>query len=87
MVQRECDPRQTAENLRVIDPPSKVKMEGGMTYAEAKEIALLRLELRACVAAGNRSGAAVALARLASFAANDAELAAETRRWQTKLAA
>jgi hypothetical protein len=66
---------------------SKVKMEGSMTYAEAKEIALLRLELRACVAAGDREAAAHALRRLIGLAANDGELAAETRRWQTKLAA
>jgi hypothetical protein len=65
----------------------KVKLEGVMTYAEAKEIALLRLELRACVAAGNRAAAAVALARLAGLAANDRELAAEMSRWQTKLVA
>lgn len=58
-----------------------------MTYAEAKEIALLRLELRACVEAGDRAGAVAALGRMSSLAANDRELAAETRRWQTKLAA
>jgi hypothetical protein len=58
-----------------------------MTYAQAKEIALLRLELRACVAAGDRAGAATALGRMINLAANDGELAAETRRWQSKLAA
>jgi hypothetical protein len=71
-------------------PPAaarKVKLEGVMTYAEAKEIALLRLELRACVAAGDRAAAAAALARLVGLAANDHELAAEMSRWQTKLAA
>ena len=58
-----------------------------MSYAEAKEIALLRLELRACWAANDRAGAACALQRLVTIAANDRELVAETRRWQTKLAA
>ncbi len=58
-----------------------------MTYAEAKEIALLRLQLRACWAANDRTGAATALERLVAIAANDRELAAETRRWQSKLAA
>nr|HEX4318863.1 hypothetical protein [Kofleriaceae bacterium] len=69
--------------------PIKVKLGGRMTYAEAKEIALLRLELRACVEAGDRPGALAALARLHHFAAaaNDRELAAEARRWQTKLVA
>ena len=58
-----------------------------MSYAEAKEIALLRLELRTCWDADDRAGAARALQRLVTIAANDRELVAETRRWETKLAA
>lgn len=58
-----------------------------MSYAEAKEIALLRLELRACWEAGDREGAAKALSRLVELASNERELCAETRRWSAKLAA
>lgn len=58
-----------------------------MSYAEAKEIALLRLELRACWVAGDRDGAAKALSRLVELALHDHELSAETRRWSAKLAA
>jgi hypothetical protein len=57
-----------------------------MSYAEAKAIALLRIELRACWNEGDRVGARLALDRLARAAGNDNELAAETRRWATKLA-
>ncbi len=57
-----------------------------MSYAEAKEIALLRLELRACWERSDRAGAAAALARLAHRVGNDNELAAEIRRWTIKLA-
>ncbi len=52
-----------------------------MSYAEAKEIALLRFELRACWERGDRSAASVALGRLRARAGNDNELAAEVRRW------
>jgi hypothetical protein len=58
-----------------------------MSYAEAKEIALLRLELRASWNTGDRIAADAALARLAQVASSDAELAAEIRRWRVKLAA
>ena len=60
-----------------------------MSYAEAKEIALLRLELRAACHAGNRCAAAAALVQLARLAqaGNDNELAAEIRRWTIKLEA
>ena len=62
-----------------------------MSYAEAKEIALLRLELRASWSAGDRAAAGAALARLVHVAGrvagNDNELAAEVRRWQIKLGA
>jgi hypothetical protein len=51
-----------------------------MSYAEAKEIALLRLELRACWERHDRSGARAALERMAQVARNDNELAAEVRR-------
>jgi hypothetical protein len=56
-----------------------------MSYAEAKEIAMLRLELRACWARGDRAGASAALARLTAVAGNDNELAAETQRWAFRL--
>ncbi|MEO8553067.1 MAG: hypothetical protein ABI678_24005 [Kofleriaceae bacterium] len=58
-----------------------------MSYAEAKEIALLRLELRACWERTDRTGAALALAQLTQRVGNDNELAAEVRRWRVKLAA
>jgi hypothetical protein len=58
-----------------------------MSYAEAKEIALLRLELRACWERTDRLGAAHALAQLTQRIGNDNELAAEVRRWNVKLAA
>ena len=57
-----------------------------MSYAEAKEIALLRLELRACWERTDRTGAASALAKLTQRIGNDNELAAEVRRWAFKLA-
>jgi hypothetical protein len=56
-----------------------------MSYAEAKEIALLRLALRTSCAAGDRSAAAAALARLTQMAGSDDELVAEVRRWRVKL--
>jgi hypothetical protein len=58
-----------------------------MSYAEAKEIALLRQELRACWQRGDRHAGQIALARLAQLAANDNELVAETRRWAIRFAA
>jgi len=58
-----------------------------MSYADAKEIALLRLELRACWDRGDRSSARVALVRLSQIAGNDNELAAELRRWISRFAA
>jgi len=58
-----------------------------MNYAEAKEIALLRLELRASFRTGDRDAAGAALARLSQVAGNDNELAAEVRRWRIKLGA
>lgn len=56
-----------------------------MSYADAKEIALLRLELRRCWEIGDRADASVALARLTERVGNDNELAAEVRRWELKL--
>ena len=58
-----------------------------MSYAQAKEIVLLRQTLRACWEAGDRAGGLAALAQLTSAAAtrNDNELVAETRRWAIKL--
>jgi len=58
-----------------------------MSYAEAKEIALLRIELRSCWERADRVGAASALALLTQRVGNDNELAAEVRRWTFKLAA
>ena len=55
-----------------------------MSYAEAKEIALLRLELRACWDRDDRQAALVALARMRQMASNDNELAAEVRRWMCR---
>jgi len=59
--------------------------EDPMSYAEAKQIALLRLELRACWDRHDRDGAGVALAQLTKVVGNDNELAAEVRRWAFKL--
>ena len=56
-----------------------------MSYADAKEIALLRLELRTCWELGDHSGAMSALSRLTQRVGNDNELAAEVRRWSFKL--
>lgn len=56
-----------------------------MSYADAKQIALLRLELRACWERHDRTGAGAALARLTQVVGNDNELAAEIRRWTFKL--
>ena len=56
-----------------------------MSYAEAKEIALARIELRASWSVGNRAAADAALARLSRDAELDDELAAEVRRWKIKL--
>jgi hypothetical protein len=57
-----------------------------MSYREAKEIALLRIELRACWDRADRLGADAALAALSARVGNDNELAAEVRRWTIKLA-
>ena len=58
-----------------------------MSYAEAKQIALLRLELRACWGRQDYAGATVALALLEQRATigNDNELTAEVKRWAFKL--
>ena len=58
-----------------------------MSYAEAKQIALLRVELRTCWENQDYGGATVALARLSAVAGNDNELAAEVKRWAFKLQA
>jgi hypothetical protein len=57
-----------------------------MSYAEAKEIALLRLELRACWDREDRIGGRASALRLAQVAGNDNELAAEARRWVARFA-
>ncbi len=56
-----------------------------MSYAEAKQIALLRVELRSCWENQDYTGAGVALARLSAVAGNDNELAAEVKRWAFRL--
>jgi hypothetical protein len=56
-----------------------------MSYAEAKQIALLRQELRTCWERHDYAGAGVALARLSQVAGNDNELAAEVKRWAFRL--
>jgi hypothetical protein len=57
-----------------------------MSYAEAKEIALLRQELRACWDRHDRNAARAALARMTQVAGNDNELCAEVRRWSLRFA-
>jgi hypothetical protein len=57
-----------------------------MSYAEAKEIALLRLELRTCWDRDDRQGALTALGRMAQVAGDDNELVAEVRRWAFRFA-
>jgi hypothetical protein len=56
-----------------------------MSYAEAKQIALLRLELRTCWESHDYATFRVALARLTQVAENDNELTAEVKRWAIKL--
>jgi hypothetical protein len=56
-----------------------------MSYAEAKQIALLRVELRTCWENQDYAGAGVALSRLSAVAGNDNELNAEVKRWAFKL--
>ncbi len=57
-----------------------------MSYDEAKEIVLLRLELRACRDKGDSRGAEVALQRLWQLVKGDTELMREARRWALKFA-
>ena len=56
-----------------------------MSYAEAKQIALLRLELRSCWERHDYTGAGVALAKLALISGTDHDLEGEVRRWTFKL--
>ena len=56
-----------------------------MSYAEAKQIALLRIELRSCWERHDYAAATTALAQLSQIAAADHELGAEVRRWAFKL--
>jgi hypothetical protein len=65
----------------------KVTLGVHMSYAEAKEIALLRQELRTCWDKGDQAGAETALQRLWQVVGDDDELAAEARRWSIKFAA
>lgn len=70
-----------------MKPATKVTMDAPrvrevpMSYAEAKEIALLRLELRACWDRSDRANGLASARRLAQVAGNDNELVAEARRW------
>jgi hypothetical protein len=74
--------------LKVTLVEDSLPRPGGnpMSYAEAKEIALLRLELRACWDRHDRQGALLALTRMAQVAGNDNELCAEVRRWSFRFA-
>ncbi len=56
-----------------------------MSYAEAKQIADLRQELRACWDRGDLTGAVGALARLTECAIGNHELSAEVKRWTFRL--
>lgn len=56
-----------------------------MSYAEAKEIALLRIALRAHCTVGDRATARAALLRLTQLAGDDDALLAEVTRWRVKL--
>lgn len=56
-----------------------------MSYAEAKQIALLRLELRSCWERADYAGASVALASLRQMSSNDNELQAEVKRWAVRI--
>ena len=56
-----------------------------MSYAEAKQIALLRQDLRTCWQSGDFAGATAALARLMALAESDNDLSSEVRRWAFKL--
>jgi hypothetical protein len=79
-----------ATNVTLVVQSTPIANRSGripMSYAEAKEIALLRLELRACWDRGDRTGAHLALVRLSQMAGNDNELAAELRRWTARFAA
>jgi hypothetical protein len=79
----------TALNVKATTGRARVRglRRNLMSYAEAKEIALLRLELRASWNTGDRVAAGAALARLTQVASADDELAAEVRRWRFKLEA
>jgi hypothetical protein len=79
-------PLRSSEKLRHDDAAPKVTLGGSMSYAEAKQIALLRLELRSCWERHDRDAAGAALARFVNVVGNDNELAAEARRWKFKLA-
>jgi hypothetical protein len=71
--------------MKVTMDPKKFPREDRMSYAEAKQIAHLRLELRACWERDDRAGAELALAQLTKVAGNDNELVGEVRRWTVKL--
>jgi hypothetical protein len=55
-----------------------------MSYREAQQIAMLRMELRACWERADRAGALRAMSALSHIAENDNELVAETRRWAAR---
>jgi hypothetical protein len=71
--------------MKVTMDTKNFAREDRMSYAEAKQIALLRLDLRACWNRHDHAGAAIVLAQLTKVVGNDNELAAEVRRWTIKL--
>ncbi len=56
-----------------------------MSYAEAKQIAVLRQQLRACWQSGDFTGATDALASLTRIAGEDSDLIGEVKRWAFRL--
>ena len=58
-----------------------------MSYAEAKQIVLLRQELRACWERGDHASGLALLSRLVDVAGDDGDVAAEARRWAFRFAA
>ena len=57
-----------------------------MSYGEAKEIALLRQQLRDCWNVSDRAGGQAILVQLSAWAGRDHELVAELRRWAARFA-
>jgi hypothetical protein len=85
--------RETSEKLPHVAAPTNFatghhfikRGRFAMSYAEAKQIAFLRLELRSCWERADYAGASVALASLRQMSSNDNELQAEVKRWAVKI--